>query len=313
MYDLLKAIAAKQGDALRMIPIERLTDLRQDIADFQNEQDLNGFQQYIVDHLYQLEPPATDFSIRSIIIIASPTPAYAKVNIVWQGKKIPMRCLAPSAPGKQAAAIATVQYLTQLLQPTPYRIHAAPRLPRKRLAVRSGLAAYGRNNICYIEGMGSFFTLTTYFTDIPCPEDHWHDLRVMANCRHCLACQANCPTGAISQTRFLIDNERCLSYFNERPDAFPDWLPKSIHHCLYDCLMCQIGCPQNQDRINQVIGPIEFDKDETTLLLSGKPFAAFPPALQTKVQLLGMDQWLGAIPRNLKVLIENNEQGFALR
>ena len=26
-----------------------------------------------------------------------------------------------------------------------------------KLAVRSGLAQYGRNNICYVEGMGSFF------------------------------------------------------------------------------------------------------------------------------------------------------------
>jgi epoxyqueuosine reductase len=32
-------------------------------------------------------------------------------------------------------------------------------LPLKSLAVRSGLAAYGRNNVCYVPGMGSFLEL----------------------------------------------------------------------------------------------------------------------------------------------------------
>jgi len=36
-----------------------------------------------------------------------------------------------------------------------YRI-ATPSLPLKLLAVRSGLARYGRNNITYVTGMGSF-------------------------------------------------------------------------------------------------------------------------------------------------------------
>ncbi len=309
MFDQLKATAAKQGDALRLLPIERMADLRQDLADFQNEQNLNGFQQYIVNRLYQLEPPETDFAIRSIIIIASPTPAYAKVNLAWRGQTFSTRCLAPSAPDRPAAGLATEQYLTQLLEPTPYRIHAAPWLPRKRLAARSGLAKYGRNNICYVEGMGSFLTLVTYYSDIPCQTDVWQDIQVIGHCQNCTACLKNCPTEAISQERFLINNERCLSYFNERADAFPDWLPQSAHHCLYDCLMCQLSCPQNNNYIHNIIGPIEFDEVETELLLSGKTITDLPPALQAKVQFLGMDQWFDAIPRNMKVLIDNDELG----
>jgi len=68
--------------------------------------------------------------------------------------------------------------------------------------------------------------------------------------------------------------------------------------------MCQNICPENQRFIENVIGPIEFDEDETSLLLSGEPFEVFPDRLKHKVQLLGMDEWLGAIPRNMRVLFE---------
>jgi len=46
-------------------------------------------------------------------------------------------------------------------------------LPLKTLAVRSGLAKYGRNNITYIDGMGSFYRLVAYYTDIPPQENNW--------------------------------------------------------------------------------------------------------------------------------------------
>ena len=38
-------------------------------------------------------------------------------------------------------------------------------LPMKLLAVRSGLAKYGKNNICYINGIGSFTRLEAFYTD----------------------------------------------------------------------------------------------------------------------------------------------------
>lgn len=180
----------------------------------------------------------------------------------------------------------------------------APRLPLKLLAARSGLAVYGKNNICYVEGMGSFLTLVSYFSDLPCAEDNWQEIRLMDDCSDCQVCLSNCPTGAIQRDRFLIDNERCLSYFNEAAGDFPEWLPRSAHHCLYDCLKCQLNCPQNRDYIDNVIGPIEFDAEETGMLLDGKPMREFPPALKRKARLLGMDSWLDVMPRNMMVLFD---------
>jgi epoxyqueuosine reductase len=307
MVELLKQEILMHGDKFQILSIERLKDLKKDIEDFKNKEDLNGFQKYITNSLYQFELPATDFVIRSIIIIASPTPSYAKVIFNWHGKKIPLISLARSYIDKKDAPTATKQYLTEFLAPSGYHIKYAPQLPLKRLAVSSGLAVYGRNNICYVDGMGSFITLVAYFSDVLCIEDNWHEISQMDKCSDCTACLKNCPTGAISKERFLINNERCLSYFNESSGDFPEWLPKSVHHCLYDCLMCQNICPKNKDYINNVIGPIEFDEVETDLLLTRKSMIDFPLALKKKIRILGMDEWLSAIPRNIKILLENNE------
>lgn len=108
----------------------------------------------------------------------------------------------------------------------------------------------------------------------------------------------------------MINNERCISYFNEGPGDFPDWLPVTVHNCVYDCLLCQKICPKNMDYLKNVIGPIEFDEIETEMLLSGKSMNEFPLVLKKKLVFLGMDQWLSAIPRNIKVLLENSEQNL---
>jgi epoxyqueuosine reductase len=194
------------------------------------------------------------------------------------------------------------EYLLRLLEPEGYHLEGAPWLPLKRLAVQSGLALYGRNNITYVEGMGSFFGLAAYYSDLACPAGEWHDVRQMDACAGCAICVDNCPTGAILPERFLIDNERCLSYLNEVPGEFPAWLSPSAHHCLYDCLRCQEICPQNAGYVDHVIGPIEFDERETDLLLASAPLAELPDDLKERVVLLGLDEWWGAIPRNLRVL-----------
>ena len=307
MVELLKKQILINGDRCQVISIERLEDLKNDIENFKNNEDLNRFQNFITNKIYNFKLPDTDFQVRSIIIIASPTPSYAKVAFNLEGKKVQLISLARSYIGKKDAPAATKQYLTKLLKPKGYHIKSAGRLPLKRLAVRSGLAQYGRNNICYVDGMGSFLTLTAYLTDVPCVDDNWYEIRQMDNCSNCKACLNNCPTGAIIKDRFLINNERCLSYFNESPRDFPKWLPKSVHHCIYDCLMCQNICPENKNYIDNVIGPIEFDEIETDLLLSGKSIKEFPNAMKKKVRFLGMHEWIEAIPRNIKILLEKNE------
>ncbi len=302
MLTTLQQWAAGQGNRLQVIPIGRLQDVRAEIADFREKEELNGFQQWITSGMYRFELPAAEFPIRSILLLAIPHPFYANVEFVSQGKMYPVVSLFKSNfDGAK-------QELAELLAAQGYHMQSAVNLPLKRLAVQSGLAVYGKNNVSFIDGMGSVFSYAAYFSDLECAADEWQAVRVAERCTHCLACYKNCPTGAIRKERFLINNEICLSNLNEGPGEFPAWLPRSVHHCLYDCLQCQIICPMNQDYIHNTIGPIRFSAEETELLLAGRRLETCPPEMQRKAKLLGMDEWWDNIPRNLRVLMEESDQ-----
>jgi epoxyqueuosine reductase len=289
------------GEKLQIVNINRLQNLQSEIEFFEKNQELNGFQQWIAHNIYKFEIPDAEFTVKSIIIVAIPHPSYANVEFVRWNQKYHFMSLVKSDFDT------TKKYLQEFLAPNGYHLKPATNLPLKRLAVHTGLAVYGRNNICYVEGMGSFFSFSAYFSDIPCDSDGWAEIRHADTCAHCKICLNHCPTGAIRENRFLIDNERCLSYFNETPGEFPAWLPRSVHHCLYDCLKCQINCPMNKPYADTIIESIQFNEDETDMLLSGSPWDDFPPALKQKSKILGLDEWLGAIPRNLKILFELSE------
>ena len=158
--------------------------------------------------------------------------------------------------------------------------------------------------------MGSFLNLAPYFSDIPGMEACWHDIRQMDVCSDCQACLHNCPTAAITSTRFLIDNERCLTYFNEAGGQgdFPEWIDPSSHHTLYGCSRCQTVCPANKKYLSNIIEPVEFTEEETILLWEGKPFEHFPETLKKKVKEIDMVNYLGALPRNLRVLFSRETQ-----
>jgi epoxyqueuosine reductase len=298
MIESLNVWAMDHAVKLQLIAINRLQDIQTELRVFKENEDLNGFQKWIINDLYQFGLPSAGFTIRSMMILAIPHPFYAAVEFERHAKKY--NFLSPV----MSDFVHTEKKLNDFLASKNYHILPASNIPLKRLAVKSGLAVYGKNNICYVEGMGSIFSFAGYFSDVLCDDGDWMELRQSDRCHYCWACANNCPTGAIRKNRFLINNERCLSNLNESPGEFPEWLPASVHHCLYDCLKCQISCPMNQDFLKNTIGPIQFNEDETEMLLSGSPFDTFPPEMRQKTNLLGLDQWSGSIPRNLQVLFE---------
>lgn len=307
MIELLNTEAMKHDNKLKLIPAERLADLQEELLQFKSSEELNGFQQWIITDLYQFRLPDTGFPIRSVLIVALPHPLYARVDFVRQGATYHFLSLVmPDFEQTEA-------YLSRLLMQEGYHLISADNLPLKRLAVRSGLAVYGRNNICYVEEMGSNLSFAAYFTDLPCDASSWTELRTAELCETCRSCYKHCPTGAIREDRFLIDNEKCLSAMNEIPGAFPEWLPLDVHHTLYDCLQCQVHCPMNRDYLKTAIGPICFDEEETEALLSGTPFESFRPELKEKSRLLGLTQWQEALPRNLSILFDTYEEDRYLK
>lgn len=193
--------------------------------------------------------------------------------------------------------------LAAILRPEGFSLHLA-RVPEKLLAVRSGLARYGKNNIAYVEGMGSFHRLEAFFSDLPTPEDNWVGLQALEQCHKCTACINKCPTGAIVHDRFLILAERCLTFHNERSAEFPDWIDPSWHNCLIGCMACQLACPVNKGFFDWFEEGVSFTEEETALLLQGVTRDQLPSAAAEKLQRLGLLEDVELVSRNLAVLLK---------
>jgi epoxyqueuosine reductase len=295
---LLKEEAVKHGDRLQVVSVGRLAELKRELDEFKSTEELNDFQKWIINDLYHFEIPETGFEVKSIIILALPHPFSADIEIDYQGKTYHTRSLVSSEFDEARKA------LKDLLKEYDYHIYEEWALPIKRLAVQSGLAIYGRNNITYVDTMGSSLCYLVFYSDIPCEEDGWRKQRVAEICESCNACIELCPTGAIRKERFLINNQRCLSAINESGGEFPQWLPENVHHTLYDCLRCQEKCPMNAAVVKNTIGPIHFSEEETELLLQGKGLEAFTEEFKTKVRNLDLFRWSEGLPRNIKAVIQ---------
>jgi epoxyqueuosine reductase len=289
------ALAFSGGERAALVPVERLEELRADLARLAEGEDLNGFQRWIIGELYDFDTPA-DFEARSAIIVAVPHPFCAQVEFAVGGRAY--RCLS-----LVMSDFARAEASLRAALPATSRLASADKLPLKRLASRCGLARYGRNNVCYVEGMGSSLSFAAFYSDMPCAEGEWTEPRIAPACSGCGRCVEACPTGAIRRDRFLIDNERCLSAMNESAEPFPDWLDEGVHHTLYDCLRCQEACPMNASRRRDTGDPVSFGEEETALLLAGAKPGLWPPELVAKARYLGMDKWPDGLAKNLRAIM----------
>jgi len=184
---------------------------------------------------------------------------------------------------------------------------ARARLPVKTLAVRSGLARYGKNNISYVPGSGSYHRLLAFFSDCPCGQDSWGELVVMKACEKCFKCGEDCPTHCIPTDRFLLHAENCLTWHNEQDKPLANWIKSEWHNALIGCLRCQLVCPVNRDQIDKIApGPL-FSEEETVLLLKKPLLDQLPEATRRKVAAIAMDDSYDVFARNLDVLIKNQD------
>ncbi|MGA9388621.1 MAG: 4Fe-4S double cluster binding domain-containing protein [Candidatus Bathyarchaeia archaeon] len=242
---------------------------------------------------------------KSMIVVAVPRPqSQAIFTLVGESRAliIPPTYVAYKETNKRIEDL-----LAKFLSTGGYRV-AGTALPLKLLAVRSGLGEYGRNNICYVPGMGSFLQLVGVYSDLPCDEDDWREAQMMERCQHCYACRRSCPTGAISSDRFLLHAERCIVFHNEKKGdiPFPAWMDPSWHNCLYGCLHCQRVCPEDKNFLPWIEEKEEFSQEETALLLEGASCNQLPAATVRKLEHLDLIEDLGNLPRNLGIFFRKN-------
>jgi epoxyqueuosine reductase len=235
---------------------------------------------------------------QSIIAVAVPRPVLEVVFTINGGKR---STIIP--PVYEYSIDETVAALIEReLKPHGYQVSSAA-LPRKLLAAHSGLARYGKNNITYVEGIGSFHRLIAFCTDLPPVNDRWHEPEVLDECAGCNACTKKCPTGAIDPDRFQLQAEKCLTFYNESSEAFPSWIDESWHHCLVGCIKCQHHCPVNKDVRSWTDRFAEFTDDESALLLGGVALSEMPQSLIAKFWKTDLLDDSAALARNLRSVL----------
>ena len=287
----------------RIVSAQRLRDMQEEI-DAQYRQGLfdeEFHQERLAFFTFDLPDSLPD--ARSLIVIAVPEP---QMRITFTQRGNPLSITVPPTFFPERGIDQQVEnLLAEILEPAGYQVAQAV-LPKKLLAVCSGLGVYGRNNLCYVPGMGSFHRLVALCSDLPCPEHDWRELEMMESCHKCFACLRRCPTGAITAERFLLRAERCLTFHNERPNEidFPSWIDGSWHNCLVGCFHCQMSCPQNRGFLEWIEEGAAFSEEETTLIIQGLPFDQLPSAMAEKLEQFDIVSLLEILPRNLTVLLD---------
>ncbi|MBW2408875.1 MAG: epoxyqueuosine reductase [Deltaproteobacteria bacterium] len=287
----------QRGYRAKIIPSDHIHDLQEEIE----SQHRQGF---FNEEFYTEELGGFDFKIddgftesNSLIIVAAPQPPM-RVTFKLSGDSF--TCIIPPTYSLETDR-QTQDMLELQLQPAGFRVKKAD-LPWKLLAVHSGLAQYGKNNITYVDGLGSYHRLVAFISDLPAVQDPWQAPRMLERCENCKACMKACPTGAITADRFLIKAERCLTFHNERGGKFPGWIKSSWHNCLVGCLYCQKACPVNKDVPGSTREGAEFTEKETALISRGKAQDGIPQEAIEKLKRMDMIEYLPVLGRNLNVL-----------
>ena len=286
---------------VRIVSAEHAGELQSSIRQWHKKRILNEklYEEYL-SHL-AFDHENVSFEARSIIVIAARQP-HIRISFDCAGQELSV--VIPSTYSYKIDS-EVKELLGKILSGSGYRFQEAS-LPKKLLAVRSGLAAYGRNNIAYIEGMGSYCRILAFYSDIPCEDHCWGEMRMLPRCTNCTICLKRCPTNAILADRFLIRAERCLTYLNESESAFPEWLDQDSHHCLVGCLYCQAYCPENRKLPLYIEDRTGFDREETALILEGKTGTPLPHKIRTKFEEFGFLENAALFSRNLSMLLERS-------
>lgn len=121
-------------------------------------------------------------------------------------------------------------------------VDSAPILERD-WAKRSGLGWIGKNTLLITPQKGSFF----FLAEIVCDFEFEYDIPIRDYCGTCKRCIEACPTEAISETGYILDASKCISYLTiELKDDLPTEFKDNMAGYMYGCDICQQVCPWNR-------------------------------------------------------------------
>ncbi len=237
---------------------------------------------------------------RTLIVVATPSPA---VKVRFHLEDGPLEAVIPPTYIHRADQERCLRILRSVLAPAGGAV-ALAHGPVKLLATHSGLAQYGRNNLAYVTGFGSYVRLDMYCTDVDlgAVRDEFKGSLRMSCCPPCRNCHHVCPTGCIPHDGTVIEAERCLTYLNEHEGEWPGWLDPVAHNSLVGCMHCHALCPANRCYVRKEPLVAEFDHSETDLIIQGLAVDKLPSALRQKLAALDLDDYATVLGRNIRAL-----------
>ncbi|MBN2240907.1 MAG: hypothetical protein JW712_14150 [Dehalococcoidales bacterium] len=223
---------------------------------------------------FHLENKVRPPNAETILITAIPQPV-KRLRFSWK-EKVYTGDIAPNYFYEEDEN-RVEEIIKDTLEPDGYTAGRA-RLPLKTLAVRSGMAKYGRNNISYIAGLGSFYRLLAFYTDCPLTTDNWQQPEMMPECENCSLCRDACTMGSIDKERFLIHAENCLGAKADQNPDYPWWVryQPGYPQAFIGCMLCQAVCPVNRPFLETVNEETEFSESETGMILNTAPLESLP-------------------------------------
>ena len=304
MYaDKLRKWALDNGFKIGWGPWDAVEQAVRDVQELRRNSELDeAFDREMLSRVVDPGGPMPPLG-RWVILVMAPAPAYF-VTFTLEGK--PVRVVIPPTYirfgeiGREIRESLSSEVLGgSHLEPLPTAL--------KSVAARLGLTVYGRNNIAYSEGFGSYFQLVGCATTIDLSEGaaEIREPGLLEACRSCNSCAEVCPTWAISEDRFLLKAERCIVFFNERTEEFPGWIPADAHRCLVGCLLCQSACPENAGRLETKDSGLLFDEEETRCALEPGTDPKHPSLLRAgaKLATLQITEDQQVFWRNLRALV----------
>lgn len=287
----------------RIVTALHLKELQEEIEDLNQSGkiNINIYNNYL--HRFQFKRPKENRNAQSVIIIAIPQ-RISIASFQLNDKKI--KVVIPPTYIYRKSRKHCIDVLSKVFDNNSEISKAV--LPLKLLAAHSGLGRYGRNNICYIDKMGSFARLEAFYIEYQFDRDNWQDKEMLHQCKGCYRCVKNCPTKCIKNDDFVIDAGRCITYFNETEGDFPKELNPKAHNALVGCMKCQVVCPVNHSFLKEKTIVETFTKEETDLILSNEPKVS--SHLTRKLKQLDMDEYQTVLARNLKALIKSCILGY---
>jgi epoxyqueuosine reductase len=292
--------------AFSQISLRRFDELLADIDKLDREGKLSDqavYRRYLEHVKYRL--PEGFPGARSIIVMAVST-RLMFVDFCFRGRK--QEIMVPPLYYDDGISEESMRrtVMDEIIRTPGCNIERAKHVSLKLLAVRSDLGRYGRNNICYVEGMGSLLSLHAYFTDYQFEVDNWDEIKMMDICTDCEICIGQCPTNSLSEESFVIDAGKCLTLYNEIKGKFPGWIDPQAHNTLMGCMRCQLCCPANHEAVRHSGRFEDVTEEETEKVLEGHFDEELVNSLSKKLKMFAPESahdFLPILKRNLSVLL----------